>query len=270
MQEMLLPLLKVLRPELIDLWAYQEAGFHNFAVAAVKQRYAKEGIKTALGLLGQGQMSLSKCVVLVDPDVPVRNFSAVVDALRDHFDPVDDLLLLPGTAQDTLDFTSFKMNLGSKMILDATQKKRPARPPLPALPPRGAGGPVDAGLGATPWRNIRDGLLVVQSNRSDPAVNRRAVETLVNRPALAGFKFIALVSDDVPLEDEERLLWGVFTRFDCARDLVPARAEQEGAWTKFHGPLGLDATWKPGYPHPLVMDDAMVKKVDERWKLYGI
>lgn len=267
-QEMLLPLLKVMRPELVDLWAYQEAGFHNFAVAAVKQRYAKEGIKTALGLLGQGQMSLSKCVVLVDPTVPVRNFSAVWDALRENFDPAEDFILLPGTAQDTLDFTSFKMNLGSKMILDATRKNRPPPRP-PDLPFRGVGGLVDAGLGASPWRNIRNGLLVVQTNAANPTVNRRAVETLVSRPALSGFKFIALVSADVPLDDDEKLIWGLFTRFDCARDMVPARVEQASAWTKFHGPLGLDATWKPGYPDPLVMDESIVNKVDQRWKSYG-
>jgi UbiD family decarboxylase len=43
--EMLIPLLKAMRPELTDLWTYQEAGFHNLAVASVKQRYAKEGLK---------------------------------------------------------------------------------------------------------------------------------------------------------------------------------------------------------------------------------
>ncbi|MBK8127197.1 MAG: UbiD family decarboxylase [Elusimicrobia bacterium] len=141
-QEMLLPLLKFMRPELVDLWAYQEAGFHNFAVAAVKQRYAKEAVKTALGLMGQGQMSLTKCVVLVDPDVKVRDFTAVLDALRDHFDPAEDFILIPGTAQDTLDFTSFKMNLGSKMILDATRKTGPCRADG-RIPPRGTGAPGD-------------------------------------------------------------------------------------------------------------------------------
>src|SRR5205823_6302257 len=30
-QEMLLPLLKLMQPEITDLWAYYEAGFHNLA-----------------------------------------------------------------------------------------------------------------------------------------------------------------------------------------------------------------------------------------------
>lgn len=263
-QEMLLPLLKVMRPELVDLWAYQEAGFHNLAVAAVKQRYAKEGVKTALGLMGQGQMSLSKCVVLVDPDVPVRDFPAVLDALREHFDPTEDFILLPGTAQDTLDFTSFKMNLGSKMILDATRKSRPVPRPAAGFLPSGRGTPGEGPAldGAVDWRNLRDVFLVVRSDAKDPARNRRLAEDLARRPSLSGFKFIAVVSDDVPLEDDELLIWGVFTRFDAARDIRPARVETDGAWTRVFAPLAIDASWKPGYPDPLVMDPSVVARVD--------
>lgn len=266
-QEMLLPLLKVMRPELVDLWAYQEAGFHNLAVAAVKQRYAKEAVKTALGLMGQGQMSLSKCVVLVDPDVKVRDFSAVLDALRDNFDPSEDFILIPGTAQDTLDFTSFKMNLGSKMIIDATRKNRPVPRPARAFPPAGAGTPGDGPAldGAVAWRNLRDVFLVVRSDSQDPARNRRLTEELARRPALSGFKFIAVVSGDVPLDDDELLIWGVFTRFDAARDIRPARVETDGAWTRVFAPLAIDASWKPGYPDPLVMDPSVVERVSAHW-----
>jgi len=32
--------------------------------------------------------------------------------------------------------------------------------------------------------------------------------------------------------------------------------------------MGIDATWKPGYQKPLVMDEHIVKKVDERWDHY--
>lgn len=258
--EMLIPLLKVLRPELVDLWTYQEAGFHNLAVVSVKQRYAKEGIKTALGLMGQGQMSLSKIIIVVDPKVNVRHFSDVLDALRENFNPADDFILLPGTAQDTLDFTSFKINLGSKMILDATGgKKSAARPPVPAQGPSPEGNLLGS-------RNLRDSLLVVQVK----GPGRLVIERLVKEPGLAGFPLIAAVSDDVPLDDEERLIWGIFTRFDCARDILPAEAKLDGAWPKLSGPLGIDATWKPGYPEPLTMSESIIKKVDQRWVEYGM
>src|SRR6185312_225860 len=113
--------LKIIRPEIENLWAYYEAGFHNLLVVAVHQRYAKEALKTGLGLLGEGQLSLTKCMILVDPAVDVRDFGAVLQALQQNFDSAEDALILPGVPLDTLDFTSYTMNLGSKMILDATR-----------------------------------------------------------------------------------------------------------------------------------------------------
>ncbi len=260
-QEMLLPLLKVMRPELVDLWAYFEAGFHNLAVASVRQRYPKEAIKTALGLMGQGQMSLTKCVVLVDPSVNVRNFAEVLDALRNHFNPADDWMLLPGTPQDTLDFTSFKMNLGSKMILDATSLGTRRPPPRSERPDR-----VNVDGLDLPSRNWRDALLAVRT----PGPGRPVIEKILRNPAFSGYNLIAAVSDDVPLDDDELLLWGLFTRFDCARDVVPASVTMNGAWPVYGGPLGIDATWKAGYPKPLTMTESIVRRVDERWKEYGL
>lgn len=74
---MTLPLLKMLRAGISDLWAYPETGFHPLAVAAVKQRYAREALKHALGVLGSGQLSLTKVLIVVDHDVDVRDFAAV-------------------------------------------------------------------------------------------------------------------------------------------------------------------------------------------------
>jgi len=131
-QEMLLPMIRLIHPELGDLWAYYEAGFHSLAVASVHERFGKEGMKTALGLLGTGQMALTKCLVLVDADVDARDFGAVLRAIGSHFDPSADFLLLPGVPFDTLDFTSFTLNLGSKMVLDATRHGKAAGAPQAA------------------------------------------------------------------------------------------------------------------------------------------
>ena len=146
------------------------------------------------------------------------------------------------------------------MILDATGgKKSPARPPVSAQGP-GAGGDI---LGS---RNLRDSLLVVKVK----GAGRPVIERLVKDPAFAGFPLIAAVSEDVPLEDEERLIWGIFTRFDCARDIVPGGARLDGAWPKISGLLGIDATWKPGYPEPLVMDPDVVTRVDRKWNTFKL
>jgi hypothetical protein len=34
--------------------------------------------------------------------------------------------------------------------------------------------------------------------------------------------------------------------------------------------MAVDATWKPGYPDPIVMDPEVVALVDRRWSDYGI
>jgi 4-hydroxy-3-polyprenylbenzoate decarboxylase len=251
--------LKVIHPEIRDLWAYFEAGFHNLLVVAVENRFAKEAKKTALALMGTGQLSLTKVIVLVDAEVNPRDRAAVFGALARNFDPAEDLILVPGVPLDTLDFTSFTMNLGSKLVLDAQTKpgRAPVAPLVAVADPRA----FDERIAA--WRLAWGGLLVTQLK--DGADGRVVVEKLVHRPEYAAVKLVIAVSADVPLDDDEALLWGIFTRFDCARDVIPAQTETRGAWLTCRGPLGIDATWKPGYPEPVAQTPQLVAKVDGWW-----
>jgi len=278
-QEFFAGVLRVIHPEVRSLWAYFEAGFHNLLVVSVGNRFAKEAMKTALGLMGTGQLSLTKAIVLVDEDVDPRDRAAVFGAIARNFDPAEDFLLIPGVPLDTLDFTSYTMNLGSKMVLDAQAKpgRAPATPPAQVPDPR----PFDDAI--TAHRLAWGGMLVVRLRGSvgaaggatghvvpgavseSPSPGRAVVERLVQRPEYAGVQLIVAVSADVPLDDDELLLWGIFTRFDCARDIVPARAETRGAWLTCRGPLGIDATWKPGYPEPVATPEAIVTKVNGWW-----
>ena len=258
-QEMFTGVLKVIHPEIRDLWAYFEAGFHNLLVVAVENRFAKEAKKTALALMGTGQLSLTKVIVLVDAGVNPRDRTAVFGAIARNFDPAEDLILVPGVPLDTLDFTSYTMNLGSKLVLDAqTQPGRaPVAPLVTVADPRA----FDERIAA--WRLAWGGLLVAQLRAA--ADGRAVIEKLVRRPEYAAVKLIVAVSADVPLDDDETLLWGIFTRFDCARDVIPAQTETRGAWLTCRGPLGIDATWKPGYPEPVANTPQLVAKVDGWW-----
>jgi 4-hydroxy-3-polyprenylbenzoate decarboxylase len=288
-QQMLGPLAKLIHKEVTALWAYYEAGFHNLLAVAVEQRYQKEAMKAALGLMGTDQLSLTKCMIMVSSGVDVRDFHAVMREVREHFDPHFDFVMIPKVPLDTLDFTSYRMNLGSKMILDATRK--------PARGPRDTANPPDAQPGVNARapglksqianlissdRRILDANLVDEAlllvkvdapltnaaSRSlafEPADRTRLLQKLVANSELSSLKIIALVSPDVEIHNRESYIWGVFTRFDCERDVIFTESRLSGISPLYRGVMGIDATWKPGYPEPLTMPDEIVRKVDEKW-----
>src|SRR5262245_61687069 len=94
-QQILGPLIRLLHKEVTGLWAYYEAGFHNLLVVAIEQRYQKEALKAALGIMGTDQLSLTKCIVTVSSGVDPRDWNAVLREVRDHFDPHGDFVLIP-------------------------------------------------------------------------------------------------------------------------------------------------------------------------------
>jgi 4-hydroxy-3-polyprenylbenzoate decarboxylase len=278
------PLIRLVQPEVRALHAWYETGFHNLLVVAVRQRYRKEGVKTALSLCGQGQLALTKVAIVVDEDVPPDDWNAVLDAFRRNWSAADDALLIPGVPQDTLDFTSFTMNLGSKLVLDCTSPaggisgdERPASSDeaegLEDLP-GGASAPFRSPEELDPrvvdWRGYGEALLVARVRERDGRIGRAVAEGLAAARELGGYKWAAVVSDDVPLDDRTLLLWGIFTRFDAARDVVFSESRLEGAWPRYAGRMAIDATWKPGYPDPIVMDPEVVRRVDARWGEYGL
>jgi 4-hydroxy-3-polyprenylbenzoate decarboxylase len=160
------------------------------------------------------------------------------------------------------------LNLGSKMVLDATPAHRVALRPGPAAAPTTA--VVDPAViqGLHPRiqavRVLGECLVAVQVEGE----GRSVVEALVQADALRAVKLIAAVSSDVDVRDRESLLWGIFTRFDPARDVVFTEVELHGGWAVHRGRLGIDATFKPGYPDPIVMDPAVVTRVTQRWPHY--
>jgi 4-hydroxy-3-polyprenylbenzoate decarboxylase len=269
------PVLKLMHPEIDAFWTYYEAGFHNLLAVAVHQRHAKEGVKTALGLLGQGQLSLCKVVVLVDSGVNPADFKALLREARKHFDPREDVLLLPGTPLDTLDFTSFKMNLGSKLILDFTSghgiKAENLQGPERAKRVEGFDpSRLKRVLGNAflDYASLEGSLLAVKVETGGRGGAGLLQKILKNVP-LGSHKLVALVSPDIALKNSQDLIWGLFTRFDAARDLQFTQSRLLHAWPLHEGVCGIDATWKRGYPDPLEMPQSIVKKVDSRWKEYG-
>jgi menaquinone biosynthesis decarboxylase len=264
-QKIIGPLAKLLHSEVHSLWAYYEAGFHNLLVVAIEERYQKEAMKTALGLMGTEQLSLTKCLITVSEDVNPRDFSAVLKAVRENFDPHFDFLMLPKVPLDTLDFTSYKMNLGSKMILDATRKREPKSKMAHSRKLAGAVRELRNFDRRILDVNLVDGTLLLIKVKRDGA---QVIKKIIALPELEGIKIAAAVSGDIDIHNRESYIWGVFTRFDCERDVNFTEQKLIGISPVYNGLMGIDATWKYGYPEPLVMDEKIVKKVDERWERY--
>ncbi|HET6512180.1 MAG TPA: hypothetical protein VFH43_08310, partial [Candidatus Kapabacteria bacterium] len=103
---------------------------------------------------------------------------------------------------------------------------------------------------------------------------REVIERLVSEPNIAklpkGTKIVAAVSEDVDLNIDMQIMWGIFTRFDAARDTVFTRSSLVGVSAVHEGVMGIDSTWKPGYPNPCEMPEEVLAKVDRRWGEYGL
>ncbi|MBL7077655.1 MAG: UbiD family decarboxylase [Kiritimatiellae bacterium] len=264
LQDLTIPLLRIIKPAVCNCWAFPETGFHPLAAVAVKVRYPHEALKHAFSILGESQLSLTKVLTVVDADVDVRDFKAVSRALWQHLDTEEGLHLVAPTAQDTLDFTGPAMNTGSRLILLATRgdgaPRRTAPPPPPPDHP-----PHPAIRGMT---MLGDGVLMVQVHAdADKAAVRDALQS---HPGTRQYLFQVLVSEDVPLDDPRLMLWGWFTRFDPLVDLHPARRETAGNRLILHPPITIDATWKSGYRDPVEFDPQIRDRVASRWNEYAI
>ncbi|HEU5039951.1 MAG TPA: UbiD family decarboxylase [Gemmatimonadales bacterium] len=257
--EMVGPLIRMINPNVVDLYAYENASFHNLLGVSLKERHPKEVLKTAFNLLGTGQLSLTKVTVLVREDVDPRSFDALLRELWYRFEPEERMLLLPIAPLDTLDYTSYRMHVGSKLVLDATGEAVTSDPP-----PRAVADPAGFDNRVARHRLLEGGFLVVET-RCEP---RAVLERLVRWEGLGPVKFVVAVSGDVDLASEASLLWGIFTRFDPARDMIVAEQGFVGARPFYRGRIGIDATWKEGYPLPLDMDPDVVRLVDRRWGEY--
>ena len=117
-----LPLIKMLHPEVIDFSMPPAGWFQGLAIVSIKKRYPGQAKKVMMGLWGMGQLALTKIIVVVDSDVNVHDVNEVIWAITTRSDAARDTIIINNTPTDTLDPASPKVNLGSKLGIDATQK----------------------------------------------------------------------------------------------------------------------------------------------------
>ena len=104
-------------PAVRDLWSYGETGFHSLAAAVVRERYGREALSAGFRILGEGQLALTKFLLLTDTPQDLRDFRSLFEHILARVDWQRDLFVFSQTAFDTLDYASGKVNLGSKAIM---------------------------------------------------------------------------------------------------------------------------------------------------------
>jgi 4-hydroxy-3-polyprenylbenzoate decarboxylase len=260
--DMFSPLVRIIHPEVKDMWAYPEAGFHNLLVVSVDERYPKNGIKAMLALWGTGQLVLTKVMIIVSSDVNPRDWDAVLDEIGENFDPNQDFLMIPWAPLDTLDFTSGKFNVGSKMGINAVRKPRAGRKirPVPKILPN----PRAKHKEILDWRLLNGGILAIKVDKNPKEV----IEKLFKTQGYEGVRIIAVVSPDIDIHSNTELIWGIFTRFDPYLDVIFEHTELKGSAVVYGGRMGIDATMKSWYPKVIEMSEDIKETVTERWKEY--
>ncbi|MCH8029913.1 MAG: menaquinone biosynthesis decarboxylase [Candidatus Dadabacteria bacterium] len=260
--DMFSPLVRIINPEIKDMWAYPEAGFHNLLVVAVDERYPKNAVKAMLALWGTGQLLLTKCMVMVSSEVDPRDFNAVLEEIGENFDPREDFLLIPWAPLDTLDFTSGKIHVGSKMGINAV--RRPKGDRKRKRPPKTVPDPREKLEGIKDYKLLPGGMLhiVVEQNPKE------TIRALFEAPGYEAVRIIVAQSPDIDLEDETELIWGMFTRFDPYLDVFFEKTELRGSAVLYDGRMGLDCTFKKWYPDVIEMSDDVKEKVSSRWEQY--
>ena len=258
LQELLSPLFPLVMPAVDKLWSYGETGYHSLAAAVVKQRYKREAMASAFRILGEGQLSLTKFLLVTDRYVDVRDFRATLEHILARTNTDTDLYVFSNLSMDTLDYTGPAVNEGSKGVWlglgDAVR-----------MLPREFSGSLPAGV--TDVRVFCGGCLVVggPSYTTEP----NAASRLAGDHAFEHWPLV-VVSDEPAraAASPMNFLWTTFTRFEPAADIHAAERQIVRNHIAYRAPIVIDARLKPHFPQELTCRDDTAALVTRRWKEY--
>ena len=260
LQELLSPLFPLVMPAVTQLWSYGETGYHSLGAAVVKQRYKREAMASAFRILGEGQLSLTKFLLLTDQHVDLKDFRATLEHVLARTQPQTDLYVFSNLSMDTLDYTGPVVNEGSKGVWlglgdPVRELPREFRPSV-AVPP-----------------DLRDarvfcaGCLVVaaRSYAEDSAAPAR----LAAHPAFKDWPLV-VISDEPERATRSvmNFLWTTFTRFEPGADIHSADRRIARNHIAYEPPIVIDARMKPWYPKEVRCSEEIARRVTDRWHEY--
>jgi 3-polyprenyl-4-hydroxybenzoate decarboxylase len=262
--DLLSPLFPVVMPSVRDLWSYGETGYHSLSAAVVRQRYKREAMAAAFRILGEGQLSLTKFLLVLDRPMDLRDFRQVLTEVLRRADFRSDLYVFSNLSMDSLDYAGPRINEGSKGVLLGVGE------PVRDLP-RAFAGPLPEGVSEA--RVFCPGCLVLQGPAFPATVPQGQeapdVAPILAHPALDAWPLVVLTDDAArATKSVFNFLWTTFTRFEPAADLHGRHVVLQRRHPSFEPPVAIDARIKPWYPEELFCDPVTSRLVHRRWKEY--
>lgn len=257
LQKLLSPLFPLVMPSVRDLWTYGETGFHSLCAAVVRERYGREALVSAFRILGEGQLSLTKFLILTDTPQDLHDFKGLFEHVLARARWEKDLFVVSNVSMDTLDYTSGTINEGSKAILlglgEAVRDL-----------PREFRGQLPAGVARA--EAFCDGCLVLEGQPYKADAEQAA--RLAREESLAEWPLIILHDDASVARSVPDFLWATWTRFEPAADIHAAKTTVTRHHLAYQSPIVIDARMKPGYPAELIVRRDIAELVDRRWREY--
>lgn len=254
--------------------AVDAAGVHPLLLALGSERYRpydsqdlrpEELLTQANAILGQGQMSLAKYLLIADhddnPELDIHDIEAFFIHVLERFDARRDLHFQTETTIDTLDYTGSGLNRGSKVVIAARGPKRRELPhelPPGFVPPDGLHAP----------RVCIPGVLALTGPQYSDAHGAGFIERLCAQLPLThpvnAFPWVVVCDDsEFCARSLNNLLWTTFTRSNPAADIQGVGASLRDKHWGAQGALFIDARRKPGYAPPLLEDPRVSARIDE-------
>jgi 4-hydroxy-3-polyprenylbenzoate decarboxylase len=268
-------LIPTVLPGVHALHAVDAAGVHPLLLAQGSERYVpyserrrpQELLTQANAILGQGQLSLAKYLLIAaredNPGLDIHDIAAFFRHVIERVDWRRDLHFQTSTTMDTLDYSGTGLNEGSRVVIAAAGPKR--RDLAIALPkdlslPSGFTDPYVCMAGVLAVK----GPPFTDTSRACPSAD---VETFcgffAKNDPFDAFPIIVIVDDSAfAARTLDNFLWVTFTRSDPAHDIHGVRASTNCKHWGCDGPIVIDARTKPHHAPPLVDDPRVEEKVD--------
>ncbi len=256
LQDLLSPLFPLVMKGVRQLKTFGEAGFHCLAAARVENRYSREAFAAGLRILGEGQLSLTKFLIITDGSIDVADFAALWQHVLERIQWDRDLFVFANVSQDTLDYTGPSVNKGSKAMMMGLGKEKVrelASEFHGSLPPHCERPAV-----------FLPGTLVVQGDTYEN--NPELGSQLAKWDGVADWPVILLVDSTAEAtQNMQEFLWTFFTRFEPAADIHSKGQQVKRFHVGLTAPVVFDCRMKPWYTEVLEVDQATKELVDSRY-----